>query len=45
MKTIDVKSMLIGFLLCAVGFLTIGAGTMESAGAYEGTIGQYQAIL
>jgi len=24
-KTIDAKSMLIGFLLCAVGFLTIGA--------------------
>jgi len=25
MKTIDAKSMLIGFLLCAVGFLTIGS--------------------
>ena len=35
MKTIDVKSMLIGFLLCAVGFLTIGAtGRSGDAGRY-----------
>ena len=37
MKTIDVKSMLIGFLLCAVGFLTIGATKIDSQiGRYEG---------
>lgn len=33
MKTIDVKSMLIGFLLCAVGFLTIGATSYSQAQA------------
>ena len=35
MKTIDVKSMLIGFLLCAVGFLTIGATDNNGYGKYQ----------
>ena len=29
-KTIDAKSMLIGFLLCAVGFLTMGASELDN---------------
>ena len=38
MKTIDVKSMLIGFLLCAVGFLTIGATNSNNEyGRYQVT--------
>ena len=37
MKTIDVKSMLIGFLLCAVGFLFIGATENDENVNYRGS--------
>jgi hypothetical protein len=35
MKSIDVKSLLIGFLLCAVGFFTIGATDNNGYGKYQ----------
>lgn len=35
MKTIDIKSLLIGFLLCACGFLTVGATPAELQAEHE----------
>ena len=35
MNTLDVKSMLVGFLLCTVGFLTIGATNTDMNGRFQ----------
>lgn len=42
MKSIDVKSLLIGFLLCTIGFLTIGA---TGSRGIPGGIGKYQIAM